>query len=570
MNEDGIVSSPFPKVSDKLAEGRDLWEFIQERIKQVIRNNGDKPMWIDGIADKSITYAQFLDRVEKMAHFFSQTLEMKRGSKLIMSCCGDVNFFVVVFAAVALGILVFSIPSYALECIPICLREDAGIKVIVCDEDNVSNITELLASAETNSRETGEQIESPKVFLIEGDHPIYENIPSILQSSALAETNDDRINYPEIDDGDEDCVVFFSSGSTGVPKPIVHTRANMLSIAFNVSDNWVSKEKESEVKLSTFNQGHAGGFIMFILNLTAASTLVGVSKPTPENILRAIEKYQTTAVNIYPKQAILISKMDNLHSFNLSSVKELSSSAATFPNSIIPTLKTVFFNVKRPVEQLYGSTETLCISSSTGIGADENEAGVGHLLPYAQLKVIDVRSNKALGPNQPGEILIRHKFRFKEYRHRSKLTAESLAEDGWFLMGDYGFYDENGRLHILDRVKELINLPDDRIVSPSHIEDITLRHPAVKLVGVSGIPSIEGGSLPRAFVVPLSYHNSIEAWEIVTFVSAQAGESSHLHLIGGAEVVPEGMEITSLAGKIYRTKLQQLYLSRLQRNATDS
>ncbi|CAG0926008.1 unnamed protein product [Notodromas monacha] len=108
----------------------------------------------------------------------------------------------------------------------------------------------------------------------------------------------------------------------------------------------------------------------------------------------------------------------------------------------------------------------------------------------------------------------------KNYRNRPDLTSAAVTPDGWYKTGDYGYYDDQERFHIKDRVKDLILLPDGKtLVSPSTIENLVLQHEAVFQVGVSGIPSTSGtGNVPRAFVILKQHVQDLVPDDIVKFV----------------------------------------------------
>lgn len=87
---------------------------------------------------------------------------------------------------------------------------------------------------------------------------------------------------------------------------------------------------------------------------------------------------------------------------------------------------------------------------------DENDGSCGKPLSFVSLKVCDPLSEKTLGPNQIGEIRIKSPMVMKGYYRNKKATEESFAAEGWLKSGDLGYFDQEGYVYIVDRLKEII------------------------------------------------------------------------------------------------------------------
>lgn len=88
----------------------------------------------------------------------------------------------------------------------------------------------------------------------------------------------------------------------------------------------------------------------------------------------------------------------------------------------------------------------------------------------------------------------------KEYYKNAEATIRTIDAEGWFHTGDIGHVDDNGNFYIVDRLKELIKYKGFQ-VAPAELEALLLRHPLVDDVAVIGVPDMEAGELPKAFVV---------------------------------------------------------------------
>ncbi|KAG0442826.1 hypothetical protein HPB47_015581 [Ixodes persulcatus] len=133
----------------------------------------------------------------------------------------------------------------------------------------------------------------------------------------------------------------------------------------------------------------------------------------------------------------------------------------------------------------YGMTETFCLLSASPLGEvtfDNSGLPVGG----TKIKVIDLTSGDPLGPYQNGEILVYTPCVMKGYLGHPEATAEALSEDGWLRTGDLGYYDVEGRIHIIDRLKQMIKCMGN-VVTPAELEEILMSHEAVEEAVVLGI-----------------------------------------------------------------------------------
>ncbi|XP_048259922.1 4-coumarate--CoA ligase-like 5 [Haliotis rufescens] len=135
---------------------------------------------------------------------------------------------------------------------------------------------------------------------------------------------------------------------------------------------------------------------------------------------------------------------------------------------------------------------------------------------YALLMIVDLETGKSLPANKDGEVYVRGPSLMKGYLSNPGATSAMYTEDGWMKTGDIGHVDDDGFLFIVDRLKELIKYKAFQ-VAPAELEDVLLSHPGVADVGVIGIPDVEAGELPKAFVVRKTGSRTIEQ-ELQDFV----------------------------------------------------
>ncbi|XP_049522574.1 luciferin 4-monooxygenase-like [Dermacentor silvarum] len=117
-------------------------------------------------------------------------------------------------------------------------------------------------------------------------------------------------------------------------------------------------------------------------------------------------------------------------------------------------------------------------------------------------KVVDVHTRQKLSAHQTGEICYRALSMVRGYYKRPKETAELFDEEGWCLSGDAGYYDDDGRLYILDRLKQMIKCMGNQVV-PAELEELLLRQHADEIAEVSvvGLPHSDYGEAAAAAIV---------------------------------------------------------------------
>lgn len=198
-------------------------------------------------------------------------------------------------------------------------------------------------------------------------------------------------------------------------------------------------------------------------------------------------------------------------------------------------------------------TETSPATHMSQIGNEKIDS-IGRPLSRTKAKIVDVDTGEPLGPNQPGEMCILGPQIMKGYYNNPTATAEIIDPSGWLHTGDIAYYDDEKYFFIVDRLKELIKVKGLQ-VSPSELEDLMRRHPAVADVAIIGIPDEYAGELPRAYVVRKPGFQLSEE-QVREFVHPKV--APHKHLKGGIVFVDSIPK--SNTGKILRREIKATYL----------
>ena len=275
-------------------------------------------------------------------------------------------------------------------------------------------------------------------------------------------------------------VLFFTSGSTGLPKGVVLShRANYLR-----SFQGVFRD-EPEISVCMFPLFHMGGFTLGLAAWQTRGELVLVPSPTADALLAAVERRRANRLYCIPAVWARVLELDPGR-YDVSSLKEVDTGTSAVPIELVRALKERFPGSRTRI--YYGSTEV----------------GSGTTLPDADV----LRKPGSVGPPSPGvdlklgedgEICLRSAYLTDGYFDAPEATAAALV-DGWFHTGDLGALDDEGYLSIVGRRNELIRTGGES-VAPSEVETALAEHPAVAEVAVVGLPDPEWGERVCAVVV---------------------------------------------------------------------
>jgi acyl-CoA synthetase (AMP-forming)/AMP-acid ligase II len=202
-----------------------------------------------------------------------------------------------------------------------------------------------------------------------------------------------------------------------------------------------------------------------------------------------------------------------------------------------------------PVIQGYGMTELSPVTHIT-LMDDIRPGTVGITAPATECRLVDPDGDD-VAQGTEGELLIRGPQVMRGYLNNPQATADTLDKDGWLHTGDIARFDEHGHLSIVDRVKELIKFKGFQ-VPPAELEALLITHPAVADVAVVGVPDLEAGELPRAFVVRTP-GTEVDAEELMTYVSDRVATYKQIRTVEFIDQIPK-----SASGKILRRLLRDV------------
>lgn len=342
---------------------------------------------------------------------------------------------------------------------------------------------------------------------------------------------------------DTPALYLFSSGSTGLPKVVPHTHAEILADGARTSGAW--KLQPDDVVVNILPPNFAMGFLMGVIDtLSGGATTFYWSDPLPlalsrRKLLEAMVRQRVTLMGAVPAMYDIIAAQAG--DFDLS-LRIAFSGGAALKRSTFDAVQARFGIALR---QAYGSTEAIMVSHNDAADPDATWASVGKPAGDAQVRIAP--ADTGLG-DDVGELLIRSSSLMRGYL--GDAAANALAfDDGWFRSGDLASLDEAGRIYIKGRSKLLIEVSGYKI-DPIEVEDTLAAHPAVAELAVAGVPDARNGNKLRAYVVR---RDEVSEDEIVRFARARLSSQKVPTEVAFLDALPR-----SSTGKLLRAKLLEL------------
>ena len=295
--------------------------------------------------------------------------------------------------------------------------------------------------------------------------------------------------------GDDVHRLMYTSGTTGRPKGVMLTHANLAwkNLAHIVEFGFTS----DDLGLACGPLYHVGALDLTTTSLIAAGATTIVHRAfDAAAVVDEVERARVTAVWLAPAMVNAIMALPDIEQRDLSSIRVVINGGEKMPIPLIQRIQRVFPSAW--FADAYGMTET--VSGDTFLDRDSiitKLGSVGRPCLYLELDLWD-EDGHPVPAGEQGEIVMRGPKVFKGYWRDDEATAAAFT-GGWFHSGDIGVRDEDGYLFIVDRLKDMIVSGGENIAS-SEIERVLYEHDSVLEAAVVGRPDARWGEVPVAFV----------------------------------------------------------------------
>jgi long-chain acyl-CoA synthetase len=292
-------------------------------------------------------------------------------------------------------------------------------------------------------------------------------------------------------------VLQYTGGTTGAPKGAMLTHANLVGGQEQLAERCPEFVPGEERLFGAVPMMHVSGLVLGVLpSVSLAAELLVVPRFVADDAVALVDELRPTFFPIVPTMATMLLRLDPGPAGRWSSVKVITAGAAPLAHDLQLRFEAL---TGRRVRPSYGGTETTAIATLTpSEGAAPGSSGSP--LPRTTIEIRSLEDlSVVLGPGERGEISIRGPQVAAGYWNRPEETAEFFA-GGTFRSGDIGYLDDDGFLHVVDRLKDMI-IASGYNVYPATVERAVFTHPAVAETIVIGVPDDYRGETVKAYVV---------------------------------------------------------------------
>jgi fatty-acyl-CoA synthase len=291
----------------------------------------------------------------------------------------------------------------------------------------------------------------------------------------------------------------YTSGTTGFPKGVQLTHANIVKNAFYIGECMeLGPEDRVCIPVPFF---HCFGCVLGTLNAVAhEGTMVPVESFDPEKVLQAVHEERCTAVLGVPTMFIAELEHPDFEDYDTSSLRTGIMAGSPCPMEVMK--KVVDVMGASEITIAYGQTESSPVITQTRTDdpLELRVSTVGRALPETEVRIVGVETGGDCEAGEQGELWTRGYLVMKGYYKMEDKTAEVIDHDGWLHTGDLAVMDENGYVRITGRAKDMI-IRGGENVYPREIEEFLYTHPDVSDVQVYGVPDEKYGEQVAAAVI---------------------------------------------------------------------
>lgn len=431
---------------------------------------------------KEITWGEFNVQANRFANLLLSR-GVKKGDKIAILLMNCIEWLPIYFGILKTGAIAVPLNfRYTADEIKYCCKL-AEVDGIVFGPEFIGRMEEIC-----------DRMPKVKLMLYAG-----EDCPS------FAESYDELIGYcssrtPLIDIKDsDDAAIYFSSGTTGFPKAILHAHRSLMH-SCKVEQNHHSQTRD-DVFLCIPPLYHTGAKMHWFGSLLVGGKAVLLKGTKPEWIMKAISEEKCTILwLLVPWCQDILDALDRgdikLENYHLDQLRLMHIGAQPVPPSLIKRWKSYF--PKHQYDTNYG------LSESTGPGCVhlgvENIHKVGAIGKAGfgwEVKIVD-DARGLVKKGEVGELAVKGPGVMKCYFNDEKATRETLY-DGWLMTGDMAYEDEDGFLFLVDRKKDVIISGGENLY-PVQIEDFLRKNDNIKDVAVIGLPDDRLGEIAAAII----------------------------------------------------------------------
>ena len=354
--------------------------------------------------------------------------------------------------------------------------------------------------------------------------------------------------FATVDRADTDvAVILYTSGTTGRPKGVALSHANLVSNARSAAS--LSELDRGQWSVAVLPLSHSYGLTLMNSGHILGTKVVLLRWFRPDLVLETIQRYRTQSMAGVPTMYVYLLNFPGAETFDTSSMKVWGSGAAPLPLEIVEPFERRFGG--RLLEG-YGLTEASPVVSAHRQSGVRKLGSVGQPIPGVEVRILD-DEDRDVPRGDVGEICVRGPNVMLGYYGLPDETAKTLR-NGWLHTGDVGRLDGDGFLFIVERKKDLI-IRGGFNVYPREVEEVLYAHPDIAEAAVVGVPDALMGEEVLAFVVPRASRTPGAA-DVIAFCQERLAKFKSPRYVRVVDALPK-----TPIGKVLRKELRRMATS---------
>jgi fatty-acyl-CoA synthase len=483
-----------------------------------------------------LTYRQFNERANCFANWLRDVAGVGKGDRVAILARDGVEHLDLFYACGKLGAIHTALNWRLHWREQAALIENTTPRVLLYSDDFKPAVAEIKAAIR--------EVAIRHYLHIEGQGlPGSLHYETTIQSAPATPVTCESVEAEDI------ACLLFTGGTTGLPKG---AQISHRQICWNVLNTVIHDLHHDDTYLCVFPLFHAGGLFAYVSSqVIFGNTTILTRQFDPAQVLDLIQREKVTVFAGVPTMYQIMTQAPNWETADLSSLRFCTSGGAPLP---VPLIEKYIREKNIKFKQGFGMTEygpgLFALAPEDAI---RKAGSIGRPNFFIDVRVVD-EDNRALGPNQPGELVLKGPSGCSGYWNDPEAYAEVIDSEGWFHTGDIVEYDEEWYFYVRDRKKDMF-ISGGENVYPVEIENVLYRHPAVHMCAVVGLPDLKWGEVGLACVV-LKPGTTATADELMTHMQSYLAKYKVPRRVEFVDALPlSGM------GKILKRDLRERFVS---------
>jgi long-chain acyl-CoA synthetase len=494
---------------------------------QQVKTRSDQPAFIMATTGESVTYGELEARAQGLKQYDHYAIFMENNSRYVESCA----------AGERSGLYYTPVNSYLTADELAYILQNSQSQILVTSQSRLNVAKAALKDCP-----------NVKLCLVvdgRGEGETCWNLDEAVKDFPTTPIADERIGAP----------MLYSSGTTGRPKGIVRP-------VEDEAPDYESQLHKFITALWTYRPGmiylspaplyHSAPQVAVAMTIRIGGTAVIMERFDPVHYLELIEKYRITHTQLVPTMFSRMLKLpeDERSKYDLSSLEFAVHAAAPCP---VPIKEQMIDWWGPIIHEYYGATEALGFAACNSEEWLAHKGTVGKVI-FGGLHILDDEMQRCQ-PGETGTMWFETAIDF-EYFGDAEKTAEAKSVDGKMsTVGDMGYLDEDGYLHLTDR-KTFMIISGGVNIYPQECENLLISHPKVSDAAVFGVPNVDMGEEVKAVIELMPGHPETDetAQELMAFCKAHLASMKCPASIDFTQDMPR-----LPTGKLYKRKLRDAY-----------